>query len=84
MGLDVRHLGGRAMKVTKMKRGYIIRLSDSEYDLLSNEMNYEALGSIRLSMKIGGICHQRNNAFVAKSPTALEPGLWLPENRRDL
>ena len=33
------------MKVTKMKRGYIIRLSDSEYDLLSNEMHYEFMGS---------------------------------------
>lgn len=29
------------MKVTKMKRGYIIRLSDSEYDLLSGEMQWE-------------------------------------------
>jgi len=33
------------MKVTKMKRGYIIRLSDSEYDLLSNTIKHEALGS---------------------------------------
>ena len=33
------------MKVTKMKRGYIIRLSDSEFDLLSGEMQYEFMGS---------------------------------------
>ena len=33
------------MKVTRMKRGYVIRLSDSEYDLLSNEMQYEFMGS---------------------------------------
>jgi len=33
------------MKVTRLKRGYVIRLSDSEYDLLSNEMHYEFMGS---------------------------------------
>ena len=33
------------MKVPKMKRGYIIRLSDSEYDLLSGEMQYEFMCS---------------------------------------
>jgi hypothetical protein len=33
------------MKVTKMKRGYIIRLSDSEFDLLSGEMQYEFMSS---------------------------------------
>jgi len=29
------------MKVTRLKRGYVIRLSDSEYDLLSGEMASE-------------------------------------------
>lgn len=33
------------MKVTKMKRGYIIRLSDTEFELLSGEMQYEFMGS---------------------------------------
>ena len=33
------------MKVTKMKRGYIIRLSDTEFDLLSGEMQCEFMGS---------------------------------------
>ena len=33
------------MKVTKLKRGYVIRLSDSEYDLLSGEMHWEFMGS---------------------------------------
>jgi len=36
---------GKEMKVTRLKRGYVIRLSDSEYDLLSNEMQYEFMGS---------------------------------------
>jgi len=33
------------MKVTKLKRGYAIRLSDSEYDLLSGEMQWEFMQS---------------------------------------
>ena len=33
------------MKVTRLKRGYVIRLSDTEYDLLSSEMKYEFMGS---------------------------------------
>ena len=32
---------GKKMKVTRLKRGYVIRLSDSEYDLLSGEMASE-------------------------------------------
>lgn len=33
------------MKVTKLKKGYRINLSDAEFNLLSNEMNSEARGS---------------------------------------
>jgi hypothetical protein len=38
-------LGGIVMKVTKLKKGYRINLSDSEYDLLSNEMQWEFMHS---------------------------------------
>ena len=33
------------MKVTRLKKGYRINLSDAEFNLLSNEMRNEALGS---------------------------------------
>ena len=33
------------MKVTKLKKGYRINLSDSEFNLLSGEMKYEFMGS---------------------------------------
>jgi hypothetical protein len=33
MGLDVWQLGGRAMKITRLKRGYRINMSDREYEL---------------------------------------------------
>ena len=33
------------MKVTRLKKGYRINLSDSEYDVLSVEMQYEFMGS---------------------------------------
>ena len=33
MGLDVRQLGGSAMKITRLKKGYRINMSDTEYQL---------------------------------------------------
>jgi len=33
------------MKVTRLKKGYRINLSDAEFNLLSNEMRNEAMGS---------------------------------------
>lgn len=39
------NLGGIVMKVTKLKKGYRINLSDSEYDLLSGEMRWEFMYS---------------------------------------
>ena len=33
------------MYVTKLKKGYRIHLSDAEFNLLSNEMQNEAMGS---------------------------------------
>ena len=72
------------MKVTKMKRGYIIRLSDSEYDLLSNEIKYEAMGSSTFVDKDWGHLPPAQQRICREINNGTRDWLVVTENRRDI
>ena len=71
------------MKVTKLKKGYRINLSDSEYDLLSNEMQWEFMDSpcfVNQDWKHLPANQQRVLTEIANST---RDWFAITENRRD-
>lgn len=72
------------MKVTKMKRGYIIRLSDSEYDLLSGEMQYEFMGSSTFVDGDWRHLPPAEQRILTEIANLKRDWLVVTENRRDM
>lgn len=72
------------MKVTKMKRGYIIRLSDSEFDLLSGEMASEFFGGECWYAEDWGHLPPAQQAILTQIANQKRDWLMVTENRRDI
>jgi len=72
------------MKVTKMKRGYIIRLSDTEFDLLSGEMASEFFASDCWYAEDWGHLPPAQQRVLTEIANLKRDWLAVTENRRDI
>lgn len=76
-------LGGIVMKVTKLKKGYRINLSDSEYNLLSGEMQWEFMFSSTFVDKDWKHLPANQQRVLTEISNMTRDWFAITENRRD-
>jgi len=70
------------MKITKMKRGYIIRLSDTEFDVLQQTVS-EGMGSDMWLDDCNGHMSPAEQRVITQVNYGQRDWMKITENRRD-